>query len=579
MERVAELDGGISEAHSRRFVPAKFAADMKLEVPPEQLVAPRGTSASAKSAPASPAGAKDGEASGSAAPVGPDAAFVTLQSALQQVAQAHAKAERVEGSSLPQGDNPTGSFLSGRGAELLAQCVALVEPTTLERVRSDTWAPLASTLIELLQEVTLSQATATLLAEPQEALKRMRFSVEELSQQQQDAIEEGDMKAAELLYFRKITQEESMVPTFEQMFRRLEEHHQEAFVEPLQRAHAVHEKASADVVELIKGTEMFKTSVEGDLSRLAAAADALTTEDTLLRRRYRAVRDECDAYLASNLQQQDECYAQMEELERRLRRLSEDRTEALQRRVAASVEEARRAADYAHFERFCTSRRAQLEATLREVEVAEEVTDLFDEFLCGGCNAVERRMRVVEGEIDSLRASTHDQRLAQFRQLYLTLGDLQYKKERNIEELERKIEQAHIQQEVAMDTFNPRAKEFSELKKELTRVRDEMASQVQTISEKATLQIEYFKPTEEALVGAGRDFVHPVQELAEKNAQRQQKLLQYRTLMLDEAATKDPAPEVDVDAERRAIEQLRHSRGPRSEKSSPIAGGSAIAEL
>lgn len=45
-----------------------------------------------------------------------------------------------------------------------------------------------------------------------------------------------------------------------------------------------------------------------------------------------------------------------------------------------------------------------------------------------------------------MKLAVHEEYLQSFRSMYLTIGDLQYKKERNMEELDKKIQTAHIQQ-------------------------------------------------------------------------------------------------------------------------------------
>merc|ERR1712093_927552 len=113
----------------------------------------------------------------------------------------------------------------------------------------------------------------------------------------------------------------------------------------------------------------------------------------------------------------------------------------------------------------------------------------------------------------------------------------------------------HIQQELAMETFNPKAKEFSEAKKALMAVRDEMQSQVQVLADKATLHIEAFKPTEEALIDAGKDFVHPAQELQQMNERRKQKLLEYNKLMSTESGGDPDDPGVPARATEEELEE------------------------
>lgn len=147
----------------------------------------------------------------------------------------------------------------------------------------------------------------------------------------------------------------------------------------------------------------------------------------------------------------------------------------------------------------------------------------------------------------------HGEYLSQFRGMYLTLGDLQYKKEANIAALEEKMEHARMQQEMMMESLNPKAKEYSALRKDLQKTRDDMESQVHTLREKSVLYIEAFEPTKQALLHAGKDFQHPVDELTTLNEQRRNKLIAYHQLLEEEAA----GGAQDLDAEREQIDLLR----------------------
>jgi hypothetical protein len=232
------------------------------------------------------------------------------------------------------------------------------------------------------------------------------------------------------------------------------------------------------------------------------------------------------------------------------------------RQIAAVEKERRRLVDVANFAKFQSQHEAVLKATLQNAEAAEEVTDIFDEMLCNSCNQLEQHLRLVEESVETARLKTHESRLAHFRNLYLTLGDLQYKKERNLEELDKKIAHTHIQQELAMETFNPKAKEFSQMKKDLVKVREEMETQLTTLQQKSVLHIEAFKPTEVALTNSGKTFLHPVEELDRMNRNRQAKLIEYHKLMGSDEQNVEPADELQ------AIEDLRNQMQPRKPKSS-----------
>ena len=450
------------------------------------------------------------------------------------------------------------------GLQSIDKACTLLQETSLN---SDQWASVPDSLLMLIGEVLDQEQVAALLEEHHETIKRMQFNADELTEQQQQAVVDGDMKLSETLYFKKITVQEAMVEVFNKAYTLLDVHGDEAFVTPLKRVHEVHNRVTSEMSAIMQKNDAVKSKVEGDLQRLNDHKKQLQDSDNSIASQYQSFVRENDRHLKENASGVIQCYEAIAELERKLEQLSRDRSDLVQRRIAAVDAEARRRADIANFFTFYNQQCKLLEATLQTCEVAEEVSDIFDEMLCNGCNALEQTMRDVDASIEDERMKLHETRLSHFRDLYLTLGELQFKKERNLEELEKKISHVHIQQELAMETFNPKAKEFSEMKKSLSKVKDEMNSQLAVLEEKATLHIEAFKPTEVALIESGKSFVHPVEELTKRNEMRQQKLLEYHTLMSQD---EDTAPPEEIEAELRQLEEQRKSM-PRKKPLTPAS--------
>lgn len=478
-----------------------------------------------------------------------------------------------------------------QGNETLLKCVELLE-SPASHLEGSQWGAATVDVFKLLRTVLDNPHLQSVIDEGMESLRRMLFTVEEIEQQQQQAVVDGEMKLSEVLYFKKIALQETMVEKFNGIFQQIEDHEQECFVAPVKEVHVIHGKTNAIVSEMIKVQENTKDAVQKDVKTLKDTFYSLRADDEASRKQHAEFVKVNERRLSENASQQDECFAAMMELEKRIVQLAEQRAGLVQNHVDAVLRERKRLVDVASFGQFYSDRSALLVNTLASCEVADEVTDLVDEFVCSACNAMERHLRSVQADVERHRMSAHELRLEHFRGMYLTLGELQYKKERNLEEIDKKIAYTHMQQDLMMETLNPKAKEFAQAKKELVKVRDEMESQIAVIHEKAALQIEAFKPTETLLIEAGKDFVHPVQELQQRNQARQQKLLQYHKLMSSEdggALDDDVASPLDeesggsigsvspnrrsrggfdVEAELRAIEAERERMQPRKLRSS-----------
>lgn len=420
------------------------------------------------------------------------------------------------------------------------------------KLHSKEWARVADPLLILLKDVMHAAPPEHCLVVPEEDVRRKRFEIEECSQQQAEAISEGEMKEAETLYYQKIHLQEQLSHLIKRKVTVLEEEEVQALQIPLQRVHECHNKVNMEISAILKNNDVLRNRAETDMQSLQLHMDQMAVDDLKFATAFNEEQDTSSQFLRENEQQQQECWRQIEELERQLVALGDERHHEIVRRIKALEREERRKVDHQQFVAFAERQRDLLQLTIRNCGIAEEITDTVDEFISNSCNAVERRLRELERDIEEMKLAVHQEYLSSFRGMYLTIGDLQYKKERNMEELEKKIETAHIQQEFAMETFNPKAKEFSQLKKTLQSEKKAMEEQVQSLQTKAVEYIEWFRPTEKALIEAGRDFKHPVEELNETNAVRANKLIEYHSLM-----TRQEDDEVEYAAELAEIERLR----------------------
>lgn len=159
--------------------------------------------------------------------------------------------------------------------------------------------------------------------------------------------------------------------------------------------------------------------------------------------------------------------------------------------------------------------------------------------------------------------------------LFLTLGNLIYKKEKKLEELDRNIRTTHIQLEFCIETFDPNAKKHSDAKKQLYMLRAQTEEELGMLKEKQNKAQEDFQATEEALVAAGIEFKHPADEQNEEVLNRRSKMVEYRAHLSKQE-------EVKIAAEREEIKrakQLRAARIDSSPTKAAITAGTGASAL
>ena len=125
-----------------------------------------------------------------------------------------------------------------------------------------------------------------------------------------------------------------------------------------------------------------------------------------------------------------------------------------------------------------------------------------------------------------------------------------YKKEKRLEEIDRNIRTTHIQLEFAIETFDPNAKKHSDTKKDLYKLRTQVEEELDMLKDKMATALEAFGPTEDALLAAGIEFVHPAEEVEDNNLHRRSKLVEYRAHLAKQE-------EVKIAAEREELKRVK----------------------
>ncbi|RNF18354.1 putative paraflagellar rod protein [Trypanosoma cruzi] len=449
--------------------------------------------------------------------------------------------------------HPYGKLLSGAGkgdasAESISMLIKGLQDAVEESLRTiehgyatcacsvddiSTWAEWSQPLLRVLGE-TLRQFTLEhVMEEPQERLRRAAFDVKEKQREQEDAVTDGDMVRSENLYFEKTALLEGMRPLYDQLEHVIETYKKDAAEEPTRKVRAL---ATELVPRLVSPTiakeQNLKKRCAADIERLASKREEIRSARSAQRANFSVHMTEWEKLFELNRQQQESCLRAIEELEQRLRHLAEERTFLVEDRLEKMSEERQREEDAATFMLFAERQEEALRTTLQYVEQSIHCAQSISDAVQSGYKHLNHHLHnVILQTAETQLLNVRKERLEHFRSLYLTLGELQFKKERHVEELDKRIEYYHVQQELAMETFNPKAKEFSKAKKDLLEVKETMEQQLQLIAKKAAQQLEDFKPTEKLLLASGVKFRHPVDELVEMNAVRTQKLLEYHSLM------------------------------------------------
>lgn len=413
----------------------------------------------------------------------------------------------------------------------------------------------------------------TALSSTEEQIKTVLAQVEKTNEIQNVAMADGEMQVAEEQMYTKVQLQERLVELIHDEYRIISKVEDENA--PFKKIYETQKKANQETSQIKDAKRRLKQRCEADLKRIHDAIQKADLEDAEAMKRFSSQKEKSERFLRDNLEKQDECWRKIQDLERQLQKLGTERFEEFKRRIEENDREEKRKVEYQQFLEVVSQHKKLLELTVYNCDLAIRVTGLLEEMIAEACSAIKARYDRTNQELSDLRIEVHKQYLEFFRMLFLTLGNLIYKKEKKLEELDRNIRTTHIQLEFCIETFDPNAKKHSDAKKQLYMLRAQTEEELGMLKEKQNKAQEDFQATEEALVAAGIEFKHPADEQNEEVLNRRSKMVEYRAHLSKQE-------EVKIAAEREEIKrakQLRAARIDSSPTKAAITAGTGASAL
>lgn len=397
----------------------------------------------------------------------------------------------------------------------------------------------------------------------EEQINQQLQSIEKCKEIRDIALGDGEMSIAEEQFYIKAQLLERLVELVRDKFRIIGVTDDENRM--FSKIHEVQKKAYQETSAMKDAKRRLKQRCETDLKHLHDAIQKADLEDAEAMKRFSAQKDKSEKFIKDNEDKQDECWRKIQDLERQLQKLGTERFEEVKRRIEENDREEKRKVEYQQFLDVVSQHKKLLELTVYNCDLAIRAVGIIEELVAEGCSAIKARYDKTNQELADLRLLVHQEYLGVFRRLYKTLGQLGYKKEKRLEEIDRQIRTTHIQLEFCIETFDPNAKKHSDSKKDLYKLRASVEEEIQMLKDKMATALEQFRPTEEALRQAGVEFVHPIDEVEENNLQRRSKMVEYRAHL-------NKQEEVKIAAEREEVKRAKQLalQAPKSPNSKRI---------
>ncbi|KAG5507791.1 hypothetical protein JIQ42_08080 [Leishmania sp. Namibia] len=388
--------------------------------------------------------------------------------------------------------------------------------------------PLLRQLNELLSKCTLEEMEES----TREKLRRMKFDVEELQQAQAEAISNGDMQRSEELYYEQTAVAEAMAAPYDELEAAMLNYGEVCVDAPLKGLLEQRDLLTTQLKRMIEEYASKLSEVALDVERVKEKRRAVAQARHRQRNNMSAYHHSWKKAWQTNSDQQMACYRAMEHLEKQLNDLQQAQSLLVDDWIRRVSQERQREEDAAAFACFADARAAALSETQSNLQAVVEGVRQYSGAVQFSCRHAEAfAQEVLHGHLSESQLALRKDRLEQFRTLCLTFGDLRFKKARNAEEIQKKIDHYTLQQEIAMDALNPKAKEFSKAKQRWESAKVEALKELDQLDQRSRRQLEGFRETERLLREAGVNFVSPEEELARRTEQRSQKLIEYQQLI------------------------------------------------
>jgi hypothetical protein len=418
--------------------------------------------------------------------------------------------------------------------QALVKAGRLVEASKIE---SDLWVPVVEPVLDAIEELAKCKPIAEPLSEIVAEIEKLEAVNGETQRAQQDAAIGGDVARNEELTAERVTILEGIADLVTHKFRIINSIG-DGTLRVLQRETTrIRKVTTRSAEELLLTTAGKRRTLVADTQRIKDQLSKASHDEQLARSAFLEEKGASDGFLEKNEKQQAASWKEMLRIEAELVRLATERRDEVDRRTRTIEREERRRCNMGHFEAFSAGHLALLGNSLQSCEAEEELGRIMQEVVLSACTAVNTTVSHMQEELDKTQLNAYHEHADRFRDQYLNLGELLYKKERLVEELDRKIAMCNMQQDIAMQTFDPKARVLSQQRGMIELEKAQVQRFIAVLQGKADLYVESFKPTEKALSGLSQSFTHPVALLQDINKKRSRKLDEYyATLVLEENA-------------------------------------------
>lgn len=376
----------------------------------------------------------------------------------------------------------------------------------------------------------------------------VKLKIERTENNRQNALGEEDLQAAESYFDVSLDSQERLIDIV--VFRLNSLLDKTARNELLAALKKLCEQADEQMNESKHINDDLMGKIDQDLKRIQQKVFEEQEGMKYREQEFNDIQTRMGEEMLNNQRQQEKVWRDITYSFKELQELAEGRFKETENWMKEVEKHERRKVEYNAVLKVCEEHSKTLTDLQHDCNNCEQLLRNYDEFIRGATKSITAMADAVTAESNEYALQEQKEYLVIFRQYYMQLGELLFKKQKRLEEVDRMIRNCEFQIDFCKETLDPDLHKYREQLKELQARRIETADRVARMQVRGDDRAAQFMPHEDALRAAQYEFESPLLEMHEDVVDRRARVLQQRQKFID----KDKEELVDKEAE--GIENL-----------------------
>uniref|UniRef100_A0A7S1I7X9 Uncharacterized protein n=2 Tax=Eutreptiella gymnastica TaxID=73025 RepID=A0A7S1I7X9_9EUGL len=359
----------------------------------------------------------------------------------------------------------------------------------------------------------------------EDQIVNMNETINDCDRNRKEAYQQEDWRSYEEWTNKSLDLQEKIMELITYRANRIGENSQDAFKKNVE---VYVDQVHTGVCQAKNENENMKLRLNADKAHLAAVKEKQRADMKLREKQMDRVEEKMEEFLKRNQQRQavvwETIQSQLEELEK----LNVSKNQEIEKWSRKKEEYTRNQKQSELTIEGCTRHEAALEELVADLETCENILNSWEP-LC------QRAKKKAFAYIEDSAAEREEMTIAEirryvsvFRRYWMTIGDVVFKKEKRLEEINRQIRSTEFLVEFTKETLDPELHRYKETLGDLQINRDNVTKKLDEAMIRSEDQYTTYLPWEQKLRDLGEDVESPVVQQTEVQMENRTRLLKVR---------------------------------------------------